>query len=135
MTKGREISRTGRCATEPGRRRRREVQQLSTDRVRSMGMARVNETKLNQFVGRMLGDMGAALSASLVLVGDRLGLYKALAESGPMTSVELAKATGTAERYVREWLAAQAASGYAEYDAITHKFSLSPEQAAVFADE
>ncbi len=98
-------------------------------------MAQLDETKLHQFVGRMLGDMGAALGAALILVGDRLGLYKALAESGPMTAVDLAKATGTAERYVREWLAAQAAAGYAEYDAATHKFSLSPEQAAVFADE
>jgi len=98
-------------------------------------MTQLDETKLNQFVGRMLGDMGAALGAALILVGDRLGLYKALAESGPMTTPELAQATGTTERYIREWLAAQAAAGYAEYDAATSKFSLSPEQAAVFADE
>ena len=98
-------------------------------------MAQLDQTKLHQFVGRMLGDMGAALGAALILVGDRLGLYKAMAEAGPMTSAELAKATGTAERYVREWLSAQAAAGYAEYDSATKKFSLSPEQAAVFADE
>ena len=98
-------------------------------------MAQLDEGKLNQFVGRMLGDMGAALGASLILVGDRLGLYKAMAEAGPLTAPQLANATGTAERYVREWLSAQAAAGYAEYDAATQKFSLSPEQAAVFADE
>ena len=77
-------------------------------------MARVNEDKLNQFVGRMLGDMGAALGAALVLVGDRLGLYKAMAEAGSVTLAELARRTNTAARYVREWLAAQAAAGYAE---------------------
>lgn len=98
-------------------------------------MAQLDEGKLNQFVGRMLGDMGAALGAALILVGDRLGLYKAMAEAGPMTAQQLAKTTGTVERYVREWLSAQAAAGYAEYDAATQKFSLSPEQAAVFADE
>ena len=98
-------------------------------------MAQLDEGKLNQFVGRMLGDMGAALGAALILVGDRLGLYKAMAEAGPMTAQQLAKTTGTVERYVREWLSAQAAAGYAEYNAATQKFSLSPEQAAVFADE
>jgi SAM-dependent methyltransferase len=95
----------------------------------------LDETKLNQFVGRMLGDMGAALGAALVLVGDRLGLYKAMAEAGPVTPAQLAKSTGTSERYVREWLAAQAAAGYVDYDKKTQQFSLSPEQAAVFADE
>ncbi len=98
-------------------------------------MAQLDETKLNQFVGRMLGDMGAALGAALVLVGDRLGLYKAMAEAGPVTPAQLAKSTGTSERYVREWLAAQAAAGYVDYDKKTQQFSLSPEQAAVFADE
>jgi len=98
-------------------------------------VAQLDETKLNQFVGRMLGDMGAALGAALVLVGDRLGLYKAMAEAGPVTPAQLAKSTGTSERYVREWLAAQAAAGYVDYDKKTQQFSLSPEQAAVFADE
>jgi SAM-dependent methyltransferase len=83
----------------------------------------------------MLVDVGAAMNASLLLVGDRLGLYKALAQDGPMTSTELARKTDTAERYVREWLAAQAASGYVDYDAAAGKFSMQPEQAAVFADE
>ena len=76
-------------------------------------MAQLDEGKLNQFVGRMLGDMGAALGAALILVGDLLGLYKAMAEAGPMTAQQLAKTTGTVERYVREWLSAQAAAGYA----------------------
>jgi SAM-dependent methyltransferase len=95
----------------------------------------VNPDKLNSFIGRMLGDVGAAMNASLMLIGDKLGLYKTLAEKGPMKSSELAQATGTAERYVREWLAAQAASGYVEYDAASGKFSMQPEQALALADE
>ncbi|KQW73563.1 SAM-dependent methyltransferase [Phenylobacterium sp. Root77] len=83
----------------------------------------------------MLGDMGAAVSAALVILGDRLGLYKAMAQGGPMTSLQLASATGTTERYVREWLAAQAAAGYVDYDPVKSEFSLTPEQAMVFADE
>jgi SAM-dependent methyltransferase len=98
-------------------------------------MRALDEAKLNEFIGRMLGDMGAIMNGALMLVGDRLGLYKAMAEAGPVTSAELATRTGTAERYVREWLAAQAASGYAEYDRTTGRYALSPEQAAVFADE
>lgn len=90
--------------------------------------------KLNAFVGKMVGDVGAALSGALVLVGDKLGLYRALAEHGPATPAELASATGTHERYVREWLSAQAAAGYADYDAATGKFELNPEQAMVFAN-
>src|SRR5258707_15548430 len=73
----------------------------------------VNEAKLNAFVGKMVGDLGAAMSAALVLVGDRLGLYRHMADAGPLTSAELARRAGAAERYVREWLAAQAAAGYA----------------------
>lgn len=95
----------------------------------------VNGDKLNSFMGKMLGDFGAALNASLLLVGDKLGLYKAMAAKGPMSSSELAQATGTSERYIREWLAAQAASGYIEYDANSEKFSMQPEQALALADE
>lgn len=95
----------------------------------------LDQERLNSFVGKILDDIGAAMNTALLLVGDRLGLYKALAAGGPMTSAELAAATGTAERYVREWLAAQAASGYAAYDAANGTFSMQPEQAAVFADE
>lgn len=95
----------------------------------------VDQARLEAFQGKMLGDMGAAISAALVLVGDKLGLYKALAEGGPTTSLKLASVTGTTERYVREWLAAQAASGYVEYDPVKAEFYMTPEQAMVFADE
>ncbi len=81
----------------------------------------IDQTKLNAFIGKALGDMGAAMSASLTIIGDKLGLYRALYEHGPLTSVELAQRTKTHERYVREWLAAQAAGGYLEYDPQTHR--------------
>jgi SAM-dependent methyltransferase len=95
----------------------------------------LNETKLHEFLGKMIGDMGAAIGTALVLIGDRLGLYKTLAALGPLTSHQLAEQTGTAERYVREWLAGQAASGYVEHHPDTNQFSMTPEQAAVFANE
>src|SRR6266516_125260 len=95
----------------------------------------VNPDKLNSFIGKMLGDVGAAMNASLMLIGDKLGLYQSFAAKGPMNTSELAKATGTSERYVREWLAAQAASGYIEYDAAAGKFSMTPEQNMIFGDE
>jgi SAM-dependent methyltransferase len=93
----------------------------------------INETKLNEFLGKALGDLGAAISSSLVIVGDRLGLYKALAES-PASSAELARRTGTNERYVREWLNNQAAGGYVEYDAVTQRYSMTDEQRLCLAD-
>jgi SAM-dependent methyltransferase len=89
--------------------------------------------KLEAFMGKMVGDMGAAISAPLIVVGDKLGLYKALAASGPLDPAGLAQKTGTTERYVREWLNAQAAAGYVQHEA--GKYSMTPEQAAVFADE
>jgi len=94
-----------------------------------------NPDKLNVFIGKMLGDVGAAMNASLMLIGDKLGLYKTLSEKGPFTSAELAQATKTSERYVREWLSAQAASGYVEYDAASRKFSMTPEQTLVFGND
>jgi hypothetical protein len=94
----------------------------------------IDEAKLNQFVGQMLGDLGGALSVPLVRIGDRLGLYRALHADGPMTPAELGTKTNVAERYAREWLSHQAASGYLVYDAGTGKFTLPPEQAMVFAD-
>ena len=94
----------------------------------------VDEAKLNQFLGKAVGDFGAAMSAVLVLLGDKLGLYKALAE-GPATPAELAKRTKTTERYVREWLDNQASGGYVTYDPAAKKYSLSPEQVATMADE
>jgi SAM-dependent methyltransferase len=90
--------------------------------------------KLNAFVGTFVGDLGAAVHAGMVVLGDKLGLYKALAEK-PMSSAELAAATSTDERYVREWLASQAAGGYVTYDEKARLFSLSEEQAFALADE
>jgi len=95
----------------------------------------VNQEKLHQLLGKMVSDMGAAAAAPLVIIGDKLGLYKALAADGPRTTEELADRTGTTERYVREWCAAQAGSGYIDYDPASGKFSMSPEQCAVFADD
>ena len=95
----------------------------------------INEAKLHEFVMKAVGEMGAAMNAALILVGDKLGLYKAMAGAGPMTSAELAAKTKTAERYVREWLSAQAAGGFVTYDAATGTFTLPPEQAMALADE
>jgi SAM-dependent methyltransferase len=94
----------------------------------------VDTKKLNAFIGQFVGDLGAAVHAGMVVIGEKLGLYKALAE-GAMTSTELAAKTGTDERYLREWLASQAAGGYITYSAETHKFSLSEEQAFALANE
>ena len=94
----------------------------------------VDPDKLNQVVGQMLVDLGGAFSVSLVRIGDKLGLYTALNEAGPMTSAELAGKTAIAERYAREWLSHQAASGYLAYDPATQKFSLPAEQAMIFAN-
>lgn len=96
-------------------------------------MVMVNEQRLNAFLGKAVGDLGAAISAVLVSIGDELGFYKALA-GGAMTAAELASKTGTSERYVREWLGNQAAGGYVEYDAATQRFSLTPEQAVCLAN-
>jgi len=93
----------------------------------------INEARLNEFLGKAIGDLGAAMSASLMLVGDRLGLYKALAQ-GAATSAELAGRTGTNERYIREWLGNQSAGGYVQYDAASKTYSLSDEQKACLAD-
>jgi len=95
----------------------------------------LNEAKLHDFVMKAVGEMGAAMNAALVIIGDKLGLYKAMAGAGPMTSAELAAKTETAERYVREWLAAQAAGGLVTYDSATQKYTLPPEQAFALADE
>jgi len=94
-----------------------------------------DETKLHQFIGQMLSDLGGAASVSLVQIGDALGLYKTLHVRGPMTVGELAIEAGVNERYLREWLSHQAASNYLAYDPATQKFSLPPEQAMVFAVE
>lgn len=95
----------------------------------------INEDKLNQLLGRAVTDFGAAFHAGLVVIGEQLGLYKAMAKAGPLTSLELAERTDTHERYVREWLNAQAAGGYVEYDPTTNRYSLSEEQAFTLANE
>jgi SAM-dependent methyltransferase len=97
--------------------------------------AAIDEAKLNEFMGKAVGDMGAAMHAVLILLGDRLGLYKGMADSAPVTPAELAKRTGTHERYVREWLNANAASGYVMYDAAAGTYTLPPEQAFALAVE
>jgi SAM-dependent methyltransferase len=95
----------------------------------------VDDAKLHQFIGQMLGDLGGAASIAMVRMGDSLGLYKALHSKGAMTSGELAAAAGADERYLREWLSHQAASNYLSYDPATQKFALPEEQAMVFAVE
>jgi SAM-dependent methyltransferase len=93
----------------------------------------IDETRLNEFLGKAVGDLGAAISSTLMLVGDQLGLYKALARQ-PLTPAELAAQTGTHERYVREWLGNQAAGGYVDYDAASGKYVLNEIQALCLAD-
>jgi 2-polyprenyl-3-methyl-5-hydroxy-6-metoxy-1,4-benzoquinol methylase len=88
----------------------------------------IDQTLLDEFMGRAVGDLGATISAALVVIGDRLGLYRALADGGPLTADELAIRTGTAAPYVRPWLANQAAGGYVEYDPASKTWSMTPEQ-------
>jgi len=95
----------------------------------------INQERLHEFLGKAIVDFGATFNAALIRIGDKLGLYKALAAGGPQSPAELAKKTGTAERYIREWLSAQAAGGFVTYDLATQKFSLSEEQAFCMADE
>jgi SAM-dependent methyltransferase len=97
---------------------------------------KIDEQKLHDFMLKAVGDIASTMSAMLLIVGERLGLYKAMAESGnPITSEELAKKTNTNERIIREWLANQAAGGYIIYDASDGKYTLPPEQAMALADE
>ena len=95
----------------------------------------IDEEKLNELLGVALTDFGATFHAPLVVIGDKLGLYEALARADSHTSAELAERTDTAERYIREWLRSQAAGGYVTYDSETDRYSLTPEQAALLADE
>jgi len=94
----------------------------------------ISESRLNDFMGRFVGDLGAVMHAATVVVGDQLGLYKALAE-GAGDAETLARRTETDPRYLREWLSAQAASGYVDYDPATQRFSLNDEQAFALAEE
>ena len=102
---------------------------MSTAQVPTLDM-----NKLNVFIGQFVTDLGAAVHAGMVVIGEKLGLYKALV-GGPMSSAQLAAKTKTDERYLREWLASQAAGGYVTYNDKTGKFSLSEEQAFTLANE
>jgi SAM-dependent methyltransferase len=95
----------------------------------------IDENKMNEFLGKVVGDFGASLSTALGYVGQKLGLYKAIADAGSVTAAELARSTNTNERYVREWLINQASGGYVEYDPATERFSLAPEQTVALTDE
>jgi ubiquinone/menaquinone biosynthesis C-methylase UbiE len=98
------------------------------------GKSSLNPDALNRLLGQMVNDLGAAINGALVVLGDGLGIYTALADIGPATSQELAEKTNLNERQLREWLSAQAASGYVSYDAAGETFFLTAEQVAVFAD-
>lgn len=98
---------------------------------RDRAVERLDEAKINSFLGRAMADWGAMSSAPLVMLGDRLGLYQAMAENGPVTPAELAMQTSTHERYIREWLLNQAAGGYVEFDSVTGRYTLPPEHAAL----
>ncbi len=100
-----------------------------------MSATGIDEAKLEQFMEQFVGDLGAAITAPLVLIGDKLGLYRAMADGQPLTPSELAQRTDCHERYIREWLCQQAASGYVEYDPSDGTFRLPPEQAMALADE
>src|ERR671939_1964619 len=95
----------------------------------------IDQHKLDDLLGRAIGDFGGTFHAALVVIGDRLGLYRSLAGADPLTPAELARRTGTAERYVREWLNAQAAGGYVAYEPDTGRYELPPEQAVALTDE
>ncbi|MFZ1989984.1 MAG: class I SAM-dependent methyltransferase [Alphaproteobacteria bacterium] len=98
-------------------------------------MRPVDGDKLNALVGKLVGNLGASLSGALIVLGDRLGIYKAMADGSDHTPETLAKKTGLNERYLREWLSAQAAAGFVDYNASAKTFSLNPVQAMAFADE
>jgi SAM-dependent methyltransferase len=100
-----------------------------------MSAPAIDEARLEAFMGQAVSDMSAAISAPMVLIGDKLGLYRAMAGAGPLTPEEVAERAGCAERYVREWLANQAAGGYVEYDEEAGTFTLPPEQTLALADE
>src|SRR5438105_238948 len=94
----------------------------------------IDQDKMNAFLGKVVGDFGAALSSSLAYIGTKLGLYEAIAKAGSVTPKELAETTGTVERYVREWLINQASGGYVDYDPATDRYSLAPEQSVALTD-
>jgi SAM-dependent methyltransferase len=100
-----------------------------------MSETEIDEAKLEAFMGQAVTDMGAIISAPLMIIGEKLGLYKAMAHAGPLTSQEVAERSGAAERYVREWLGNQAAGGYVTYDPESKRYTLPDEHALALADE
>ena len=94
-----------------------------------------DQAKLDEFMGQFVGDLGATISAALVVIGDKLGLYRTMGNGEPLTAEELAASTDTDARYVREWLSNQAAGGYVSYDPVTDRFFLTPEQSLALAQE
>src|SRR6202011_3371412 len=101
----------------------------------SMSTTDIDEAKLEAFMGQAVTDMGAVISAPLFVIGEKLGLYKAMAGAGALTSQGVAERAGVAERSVREWLRNQAAGGYITYDADSDRYTLPDEQALALADE
>ncbi len=95
----------------------------------------IDQNKLQDFMGKMVGDLGAGISSALVVTGQKLGLYDKLSKHGPLTAHQLAEITDTSPRYILEWASNQAASGYIQYDPEQNSFFLTPEQTIVFADE
>jgi SAM-dependent methyltransferase len=95
----------------------------------------IDQAKLDEFMGRFVGDLGATISAALVVIGDKLGLYRTLGDGDLLTAEEVASRTGTDARYVREWLSNQAAGGYVSYDSASERFFLTPEQSLALAQE
>ena len=112
-----------------------EVSHSSSSSSSSSTANTIDRSKLEEFMMKAVGDMASSLGAMMIILGDRLGLYKAMAKSGPITSEELSTQTNTAERYIREWLASQAAAGYITFNSKDKTFSLSPENAMVLANE
>ena len=113
--------------------RRAARARLRSPHVATTASPPIDEERLNALLGQAVVEFGATVNAALVVIGDRLGLYRELAAGGPLTSTQLAARTDTSERYVREWLGAQAASGWVDYDAAADRYSMSIEQALMFA--
>ena len=107
----------------------------SSPTISSKATRTIDPDKLNALLGQAVQDMGAALHAPLIVVGDRLGLYRAMGDGVPVTPAQLAELTGTAERYIREWLNANAAGNFVEYDAASGTYFMTPEQALALAQD
>src|SRR5271165_3026486 len=100
-----------------------------------MSATDIDQGRFEAFMGQAVADMGAIISAPLMIIGEKLGLYRAMAGAGPLSSEEVAERSGAAERYVREWLGNQAAGGYVSYDQQTDRYTLPNEHALALADE